>query len=86
MSDYPPRESYPTTLDWLTAYVGGIWQHKTTRHAYRLLDVCKIKQQDGSWIDGVIYTPELTMKTTYIREVEDFAETFELTDPVEVEP
>ena len=55
---------------------GGLYAHDRTERRYRMLGICKIKQVDGSWVDGVLYSPDSTLAVTYVREVADFYEAF----------
>ena len=60
---------------YLTARLGETFTHNKTHKRYDLIDLCEVKQVDGTWYAAAIYRPLLHTKL-YARDVADFYETF----------
>ena len=53
-------------------FKNNIWVHAKTSNKYSIFLKCKIKDQYGQWVEGIIYHRLGDMDTIYVREFGDF--------------
>ena len=57
---------------------GEIYVHYQNKKEYKPIYPCKLQQQDGTWVDGVVYHGHGNATLWFVRTLDEFNEKFKI--------